>query len=225
VSIFSDMNSTPSRRSARQSRDRARRRGAARYVELMKPLARFASLAVVSMASLPAQDKAIDIERSTISVHVGKAGLFSAGGHEHWINAPISSGLINDSNPPHVEFRVDASRMEVKPDPKVDAKTQADIQRDMQQMTLESVKYPEIAFRSSSVERQTDGQWKVEGMLTLHGITKLVVVTVKRTQDVYVGHATVKQTDFGMKPISVGGGLVKVKNEVEIDFHIVVRSE
>jgi hypothetical protein len=191
----------------------------------MKPVARFACLAVVSMASLRGQDKAIDIGRSTITVRVGKAGLFSAAGHEHWINAPISSGLINDSDPPHVEFRVEASRMEVKPDPKVDAKTLADIQRDMQQMTLESAKYPEIAFRSSRVERQTDGQWKVEGMLTLHGIKKPVVVTVKRTHDAYVGHSTVKQTDFGIKPITVGGGLVKVKNEVEIDFQIVTGSE
>jgi polyisoprenoid-binding protein YceI len=191
----------------------------------MKPLARFVCVAVVSMVSLPGQDKAIDIKSSTISVHVAKAGLFSAAGHEHWVNAPISSGLINDSDPLHVEFRVDVSRMEVKPDPKVDAKTQAEIQKDMQQMTLESVKYPEIVFRSSRVERQADGQWKVEGVLTLHGVAKPVVITVKRAQDAYVGHAIVKQTDFGIKPITVGGGLVKVKNEVEIDFHIVPRSE
>jgi hypothetical protein len=191
----------------------------------MKPLARFVCVAVVNMVSLRGQDKAIDIKRSTISVHVAKAGLFSAAGHEHWVNAPISSGLINDSDPPHVEFRVDASRMEVKPDPKVDAKTQAEIQRNMQQMTLESAKYPDIVFRSSGVERQAEGQWKVEGMLTVHGIKKPVVATVKRTQDAYVGHATIKQTDFGIKPITVGGGLVKVKNEIEIDFHIVTRSE
>jgi hypothetical protein len=177
------------------------------------------------MISLAGQDKAIDIKRSTITVHVGKAGLFSAGGHEHWVNAPISSGLMNDSDPPHVEFRVDASRMEVKPDPKVDAKAQAEIQRDMQEMTLESARYPEIAFRSSRVERQADGQWKVEGMLTLHGIKKPVAVTVRRTQDSYDGHASVKQTDFGIKPITVAGGLVKVKNEVEIDFHIVTLAE
>ena len=52
--------------------------------------------------------------------------------------------------------------MAVKPDPKVDAKTQAEIQRDMQERVLESAKYPDITFRSSRVEKQTDGQWKVE---------------------------------------------------------------
>ena len=206
-------------------RDRAKRRGASRYVELMKPLARFACLAVTSMASLSGQDRAINIERSAISVHVGKAGLFSAAGHEHWVNAPISSGLINDSDRSHVEFKVDASKMVVKPDPSVDAKTQAEIQRDMQDRVLVSAKYPDITFRSSRVEKQTDGQWKVEGTLTLHGVTKPIASTVKRNGDAYVGNATLRQTDFGIKPITAAGGTVKVKNELEIDFRIVKRSE
>jgi hypothetical protein len=30
-----------------------------------------------------------------------------------------------------------------------------------------------------------------------------------------------KQTDFGITPISIGGGTVKVKNELRIDFDIV----
>lgn len=61
--------------------------------------------------------------------------------------------------------------MGVKPDPKIDAVTHAQIQRDMQEMTLESRKYPQVTFRSSRVEKQADGQWKVKGMLALHGVT------------------------------------------------------
>jgi hypothetical protein len=105
-------------------------------------------LAVIGLVSLTAQDKAIDSERSTITVHVSKAGLLSMAGHEHWVNAPISAGVLDDSNRPHVEFRVDAGKMVVKPDPKIDGKTQAQIQKDMQDITLESARYPEIAFLS-----------------------------------------------------------------------------
>jgi polyisoprenoid-binding protein YceI len=115
--------------------------------------------------------------------------------------------------------------MEVMPDSKVDAKTQAKIQKDMQQVTLDSFKYPEIVFRSTRVEKQTEGQWKVTGVLTLHGVTKPITVTVRRSEAAYVGRATIKQTDFGIKPFSVGGGLVKVKNDVEIDFRIVTRTQ
>jgi polyisoprenoid-binding protein YceI len=175
---------------------------------------------VVVLTTASAQDKTIDVEDSTITIHVRKAGLCSAAGHEHWVNAPISAGTFNDSDPLHVEFTVDAKRMAVKPDPKIDAATQAQIQKDMQEITLESGKYPEITFRSSRVEEQAQGQWKVEGLLTLHGLTKPVAVTVQRTGETYAGHATIKQTDFGIKPVSAGGGLIKVRNEVELDFRI-----
>jgi polyisoprenoid-binding protein YceI len=60
-------------------------------------------------------------------------------------------------------------------------------------------------------------------MLTLHGVIKPVALSVNQNGDAFVGHATIKQTDFGIKPISVGGGVIKVKNEVKIDFQIVKR--
>ena len=179
-----------------------------------------ALVAVVAVAA--AQDAAIDVQRSGITIHVGKAGLLSAAGHDHTISAPISSGTIRES-PPHVEFTVQTAKMTVQPDPKVDAKTQAEIQKDLEEMTLETKKFPELTFRSSRVDKVADGQWKVEGDLSLHGVTKPVSLTVKRTGDSYTAHTVLKQTDFGIKPISVAGGTIKVKNEVEIDFLIFPR--
>ena len=180
------------------------------------PLTR--TLIFLTVLTASAQDKIIDVEHSAITIHVGKAGLFSGAGHEHWVNAPISSGTFSDADPLHVEFKVDAAKMAVKPDPKVDAATQAQIQKDMQDITLESAKYPEIAFRSSHIEKQAEGQWKVEGSLTLHGVRKPVTVTVQRSGEMYASHTVIKQTDFGIKPITVGGGLIKVKNEIELEF-------
>ena len=180
-----------------------------------------ALVAVISVAA--AQDMAIDVERSTITIHVDKAGLFSAAGHEHWVSAPISSGTIRESPSPFVEFTVQTAQMTVKPDPKVDAKTQAEIQKDMEDLTLETKRFPQITFRSSTVTKAGDGQWKVEGALSLHGVTKPVSLAVKRTGDAYTARTVLKQTDFAIKPVSVGGGLVKVKNEVEIDFKIFTR--
>jgi polyisoprenoid-binding protein YceI len=191
----------------------------------MRPSARKLSaafLAVMGIASA-AEDLAIDVQRSSITIHVGKAGILSAAGHDHWVNAPITSGVIRESPAPHVEFTVETAKMTVKPDPKVDAKTQAQIQKDMEEMTLETAKFPEIKFRSTSVERLAGGEWKVEGDLSLHGVTKPVRLTVKRSGDSYSAHTILKQTDFGIKPISVGGGMIKIKNEVEIDFQIFPR--
>ena len=184
---------------------------------------KFSLLLVVTLASLSAQEKTIDVQRSTITIHVGKAGLFSAAGHEHWVSAPISSGKFSNSTNPRVEFKVAAAKMAVKPDPKVDAKTQAQVQKDMEELTLEPAKYPEIAFQSSSVEKMAEGQWKVDGTLSLHGVTRPVSVIVRRSGDAYAGHVVIKQTDFGIKPVSVAGGTIKVKNEVNIDFQIFAR--
>ncbi len=175
---------------------------------------------LTSAAALFGQDRQMDAERSIITIHVGKAGLFSAAAHEHWINAPIASGAIGDAG---VQFTVDTSKMTVKPDPKVDAKTQAQIQKDMEEMTIEPAKYPAITFRSSHVEKTGEGQWKVDGTLSLHGVTKPISLAVSKPGEAYTGHTVLKQTDFGIKPISIGGGTIKVKNEIEIEFQIFSR--
>jgi len=186
-------------------------------------VAKLGSVFLVVAGVAAAQDMAIDVERSTITIHVDKAGLFSAAGHEHWVSAPISSGTIRESPQASVEFTVQTAKMTIKPDPKVDAKTQAEIQKDMEDLTLETKKFPQITFRSSGVIKTGDGQWKVEGALSLHGVTKPVSLAVKRAGEAYTARTVLKQTDFGIKPVSVGGGLVKVKNEVEIDFQIFTR--
>jgi polyisoprenoid-binding protein YceI len=165
-----------------------------------------------------AQDIAIDVQRSTITIHVGKAGLLSAAGHDHTISAPIASGTMRESADPHVEFRVETAKMTVMPDPKVDAKDQETIQKHMEEMTLDTKTFPQITFRSTHISKLADG-WKVEGDLSLHGVTKPVSLAVKRAGDSYTAHTALKQTTFGIKPISIGG-LIKVKDEVELDFTI-----
>lgn len=187
----------------------------------MRPVHRVLLLLLTAAASLSAEDKGIDVQRSTITVHVGKAGLFSAAGHEHWVNAPIASGSFNDSDALRVQFRVEAAKLEVKAASKADAKDQAEIQKSMQEKVLESSRYPDIVFQSASVYKVSEGQWTVNGALTLHGVMKPVSVSVKRDGDAYSGRAVIKQTDFGIRPISVGGGIIKVKNDVDITFHIV----
>ena len=175
---------------------------------------------LIVSGSIAAEDKTIDTQHSTITVHVGKGGVFSAAGHEHWVNAPIASGSFNDSDSLRIEFRVETAKMELKVDSKDDGEHQKEIQQTMQEKVLESSKYPQITFRSSSVDKAGDGEWTVRGNLTLHGVTKPIVVSVKREASVYSGRAVIKQTDFGIKPMSVGG-VVKVKDELGITFRIV----
>jgi YceI-like protein len=169
---------------------------------------------------LAAQEQKIDTQRSALTIHVGKAGLFSAAGHEHWVRAPFSEGTLNAGTSPHVAFVVNAKTMTVMPDDKLSAEKQAEVQRTMQTEVLESEKYPEIRFRSTKVDQLQPDHWLVTGDLTLHGQTRTIHVDVKSASDGYEGSGKLKQTDFGIRPVTVAG-LVKVKNELDIEFKVI----
>jgi polyisoprenoid-binding protein YceI len=85
---------------------------------------------------------------------------------------------------------------------------------------LDSEKFQEIRFRSTKIEQAGAGKWNVQGDLTLHGQTHAVTVKVEGEHGHYRGSAVLKQTDFGMTPIRIGGGSIKVKDEVRVEFEI-----
>jgi hypothetical protein len=167
------------------------------------------------------QGKPIDTQRSILVIHVGKAGLFSGAAHEHWVNAPIANGIVDEADAvPSVRFVVDAAKLTVMADKNISAKDLAEVQSNMENKVLESSKYPNIAFQSTRVQGTGDDAWKVAGDLTLHGVARPVIVDISREGGAYVGTAYIKQSDFGIHPIQVGGGLVKVKDELEIRFRV-----
>jgi hypothetical protein len=177
-------------------------------------------LFLLTIAWASAQEQKIDTQRSLLTIHVGKAGFFSAAGHEHWVRAPFSEGTFSAVTPAHVAFRVAAKMMTVMPDDKLSAEKQAEVQRTMQTEVLESDKYPEISFRSTKVDQLQTDHWLVTGDLSLHGQTRPIQVDVKRANGSYAGSGKLKQTDFGIRPVTVAG-LVKVKNELDIVFKVI----
>jgi polyisoprenoid-binding protein YceI len=178
-------------------------------------------LVVALLGSRAAAADKIDAARSAIRIHVGKAGLFSAAGHEHWASVPIEAGEVDYSGAAFVRVEVDAGKLFVEADDKLSAADHEQVQRNMQTKVLESERFQAIRFRSTTVQKLRADAWLVAGDLDLHGVTRPVRVQVTRSSDgVYTGRFQIKQTDFGIQPITVGGGLVKVKNELDIEFHI-----
>jgi polyisoprenoid-binding protein YceI len=171
---------------------------------------------LISPCALLAAERAIDPAHSTMTIHVGKAGIFSAAGHEHTVSAPIAEGGIDDSQAGHVWLRVETARMTVLPE-----KDQEEVQSTMQKSVLESPKFPEIRFESTSIHKVENGKWTVTGNLTLHGKTTSITVEVHNDSGAYLGEARSRQTQFGIRPVSAAGGTVKVKDELKIEFVIV----
>jgi len=167
-----------------------------------------------------AQSAPIDPVRSKITIHVDKTGLFSFAGDKHEIAAPILSGTV-DEKPGVVEFTIDARKLQVL-DPQLEEKKKAEVQTTMLgPSVLYSTKYPEIRFHSTKVAPAGANAWNVSGDLTLHGQTHPVSVLVKKENGAYTGSAKLKQTAFGITPVTVAGGTVKVKDELKLEFEIV----
>src|SRR5580700_11820254 len=72
-----------------------------------------AAMSLMCALSVSAQQHAIDTQKSTLTIHVGKTGAFSGLGHEHEIRAPIQSGTADTGSHPTVEIRVDARELRV----------------------------------------------------------------------------------------------------------------
>jgi hypothetical protein len=177
-----------------------------------------AVLGVVCAAPAIGQPRAIDTGRSVMTVHVYKAGLLSAFGHDHDISAP-AAGTVDVAGR-GVELHVEAAALRVQ-DAKVSDKDRAEIQATMLgSAVLDAVHYPEIRFRSTSAESGGSGAWKVAGELTLHGETRAVSMDVHEKEGHYAGTCRLDITNFGIKPFKAAGGAVRVKDTVEIEFDI-----
>ena len=175
---------------------------------------------ILTVASGLAQPHVIDATHSVVKVRVFKAGLLSAFGHDHEIVAPVRSGSVDEAAH-KVDLRFGAGDLQVE-DPGVsDADRKTIRQTMLGPDVLDATRYPEIAFRSTAATPASDpAQWIVRGELTLHGQVHPVVVEVREEQGSYRGTATVKQTAFGIKPVKVAGGAVRVKDDVRIEFTI-----
>ncbi|HVS87890.1 MAG TPA: YceI family protein [Candidatus Acidoferrum sp.] len=184
----------------------------------------FAGLAIFACmtwaAAASTDGRAIDGAHSSLKVRVNKTGFFSAFAHNHEIEAPIESGEVAESGTPSVKLRVDARKMRVL-DPEASADTRAQVQKTMLgPQVLDTERFPEIQFQSTEVEAKGTDHWLVHGTLDLHGQSHPVTVDVALKDGVYRGTATLKQSGFGITPVSVGGGTVKVKDEVKVEFEI-----
>ena len=188
------------------------------------------ALLIAGAVSVAAQQTlAIDPATSKFTIHVDKTGFFSVAGDKHEIEAPIASGTI-DEKAKTVTLKVEAAKLKAL-DPQLSADKRAEVQKKMEAEVLEVTKYPEISFLSTEVTSDKIGHWNVKGELRLHGQAHPVTVSVTEPSTElalgkppavrhFNGTATLKQTDFGIKPITIAGGAVKVKDELKLEFQI-----
>jgi polyisoprenoid-binding protein YceI len=179
------------------------------------------------------QEFHIDATSSRMMVHVGRSGLFSFAGHDHEVAVPAMAGTVTldrtDVTRSKFSLQFDATAMKVTGAGEP-AKDVPEVQRVMlSEKVLDAGRHPNITFVSYNIaviQRSAKAmELRITGQLTLRGVVRPITlpVSVQISGDRLsaTGKATVRQTDFGIRPVSAGAGTVKVKDEVEITFTLV----
>lgn len=201
----------------------------------MKQIAILVAAGLASASSAGAQERAayaVDAGKSKIEIHAGKEGFFSAFGHDHLIAAKEFSGEAQ-MDPQKIERSSVALAISAKSltvlDPGESEKDRAEIQKTMLgDRVLDVEKHAEIRFASTRVvnAKKTSDGWELtlEGKLALHGAEKTVTLPLRVRLDGNAlrakGEVSLLQTDYGITPIKVGGGAVRVKDKLKITFDI-----
>jgi polyisoprenoid-binding protein YceI len=162
--------------------------------------------------------------------------VFGFAGHDHHVAARALSGAVEvdpsdwSRSTVSLEFRSGALRVLEADEPPADV---PEVQRVMlSPRVLDAERFPTVAFRSTRVTVHSadggSGDLRIEGGLTLHGITQPVVVPVRVTMDPSggleaQGTCRVKQSAYGIEPPTAAGGTVRAKDEVIVRFQVKAR--
>jgi hypothetical protein len=147
-------------------------------------------------------------------VAVFREGLLTSFGHDVTLRVTRLSLDVTEDDEITADF--DPGSLRVTTD--ISDSDRKDIEKNAVKV-LEPEKYPKIQFRSVSVVREGD-RARVEGDLTLHGVTRLI--SAEAYDDGARWNATIvlDQREFGIKPFSAMLAALKVKPEVEVNISV-----
>jgi len=179
----------------------------------------------------------VDAPASAVQVHVGKSGVFGFAGHTHEVAAERFEGRVevdpDDLSRSAVELSFDTSGLKVSAqgEPEGDAPKVQEVMAGAK--VLDVARFPTICFRSRQVSgrKTAEGVYELQvvGELSLHGVARAVTVPVRVELSggtlTASGKTTLAQRAFGIEPVSAGGGTVKVKNELAVEFRVVARAK
>jgi polyisoprenoid-binding protein YceI len=156
---------------------------------------------------------------ATLTVRTGRAGAAAKAGHDLRIEvvswsatlavgeSPAATTLELTANPRSLRVREGTGGLQPLGDD-----DRAEIERTIGTKVLGS---DPIEFRSTRVAPAADGALHVEGDLALAGRRRPIAFDLD-AGDRLTATATLRQTDFGIKPYSALFGALKVRDEVEV---------
>ncbi len=175
----------------------------------------------------------IDAAASRFMVHAFRGGLLYFKGHDHFIKVGDFSGEVQITpsaiNPASLTMTIRADSLE-ETGANFTPEQKAIIKKELDEIVLESAKYPEITFRSTDVAGRLNGsqfEATIGGDITLHGVTKHISIPATVTFDgdnlKAKGEFTLNRKDFNVTATNAVHGTVRVKHKLKFSFDITAR--
>ena len=175
----------------------------------------------------------IDPATSKFVVHAHRGGLVWFKGQDHYLAVRQFSGEasldLNVLNPASLSMTIEANSLH-ETGAGFTPPQKTIIDREVNEISLETAKYPTITFRSTGVTGgPANGVFAIEiaGDITMHGVTRHITIpaTVTVNGDALnaKGEFELKRSDFGVKATSAFHGWVRVKDKLTFDFDINAR--
>jgi polyisoprenoid-binding protein YceI len=173
----------------------------------------------------------IDAGQSKFMVIASRGGLAWFKGHSHHIAVRDFSGeadlSLNVINPAALQMTIRADSLEETSDEFTPEQKQI-INKELDEIVLESAKYPEITFKSTDVKGKFVGgafEAEIGGEMTLHGVTRRVTipatVTVSGDNLRAVGKFEINRKKFNVNATNAFHGFVRIKHTLDFTFDIV----
>jgi polyisoprenoid-binding protein YceI len=173
-------------------------------------------------------------EESTFVAQAFATGLLSALAHSPKIairnfegEAEFTASGARLENA-HLHLRIPADSLEVIDD--ASESDREEINRRTRDEVLETDRFSEIVYESSKATGSGNGNryWlALSGELTLRGITRTMPVSAKVIVNGNSLRATgdfqIRQSDFGIPPVTAAAGTIRLKDEVKCTFDILAR--
>lgn len=172
----------------------------------------------------------IDPQRSRITVETQSTSLLSSSPHKHLLaardfrgQASLVPGIMETTV---VDFSVRADSLTILDDMSEPSRRDIDLAI---RRTLEADRFPRIAFHSSTATADLVGPdayaVAASGTLDLHGVRRALTVSGQVEVDGDTlrirGACTLRQTDYGLVPFSMGKGAITVADDVTLTFELV----
>jgi polyisoprenoid-binding protein YceI len=171
---------------------------------------------------------AVDPASSLLVVTVRRAGVLARLGHDHVVASHRLAGFVSPSeNRADLtlrpdEFTVDETALRREagfttvPSPQAIEGTR----NNMLTRVLDAARFPVVRMHAERL-----GEHALRVAITLHGVTRLVdlpaTVQIDPRQLSASGSTRLRQSDFGITPLAVAGGLLAVRDEFDVRFRIV----